>query len=268
MNEAMQHLGHRQSNYQEGTEVQMTSKLKALGLALVAVFAMSAIVAQGAQAAKFHSNSERTVVTGELESANPDEFSIAGFLTIRCEAAKFEGTIVGKEVDTSTITPTYGNTAAPSKCKNTLTGHEVIVHTQHCAYVFHAATNAEEHGLTDVECSGATENTFVLTDPADNFTMKIGAQTNLNGVHYTNLEEEVNKVKVKYITAKSTVKGIHWTCEGGGCFLGKEGNGGEYKGGDVLRGWKDEGSELVETGKTTPTEAATKEGERTSIWWE
>jgi hypothetical protein len=242
----------------------MTSQLKALGLALAAVFALSALVAQGAQAAKFHSNSERTVVTGELESANPDEISIAGFLTWRCEAAKFEGTIVGKEVEASTITPTYGNTTAPTKCKNTLTGHEMTLHTQHCAYVFHTATNAEEHALVDIECGGTAENAILITDPADQFTMSIGAQNNLNGVHYTNLEEP----GLKYTTVKWTLKGVHWSCEGSGCFLGKEGNGLEYKGGDTLKGWEDKGTELTGTEKTTPTSAATTEGARTSIWYE
>jgi hypothetical protein len=244
----------------------MASKLKSLALALVAVLAMSALVAQGAQAAKFRSNSARTVDTGELESANPAEFSIPGFLTVKCEAAKFEGTTVGTEVESLTITPTYGNTTAPSKCKNTATGHEVTVHTQHCAYVFHAATVTEEHALVDFECSGTAENTLLFTDPADGITaLKIGAQTNLNGVHYTNLEDPG---VVKYITIKWTLKGIHWSCEGSGCFIGNSGTNGEYKGGDVLRGWEDVGGELTGTEKTTPTSTATAEQFRTGIWWE
>jgi hypothetical protein len=94
--------------------------------------------------------------------------------------------------------------------------------------------------------------------------MHFRAQNHLNGVHYTNLEEN----GIKYVTGKTTAKGIHWSCAGSGCFLGKEGNGAEVKGSNVAKCWEDKGTELTGTEKTTPTASATTEGARVSCWYE
>jgi hypothetical protein len=249
----------------------MTRKFKVLGLALFAVMALSALAAQGAQAAEFRCSSTPCVITGELHpqfnttgGEHTDRFKVesGSGVTVECDAAKYEGTQPTSPSKTVTLTPTYGSTTAPSGCKASL-GGEATVHTNHCAYVFSAATDAEEHGAVEVECSGTTENEILVTVPGAGETLHIAAQKPSGGVHYTNTETAGHKE----ITSHTTVKGIATTCTGIGCFF--TGNAtASYEGTETLKAYKDVGcTEATGTAKTTPS-LASCEGEQINATYE
>jgi hypothetical protein len=132
----------------------MTQKLKALGLALVAVFAMSAVVASAAQASNFQSGTGTypTTVTGE-EISGPvtgvtvlkHEFKTA-LGVIKCTPAEFTGTLTAASTQ-FTVAPTYGNTTAGTGC--TIAGTAgPVVHMNGCDYLFTAGTTAS--GVTPI----------------------------------------------------------------------------------------------------------------------
>jgi hypothetical protein len=244
----------------------MRRNLKALGLALAAIFAMSALVAQGAQAVEttehtFNSEVEPTVLTGSCDptGACSEEFT-AGKAALTCSTVKFEGTVPTKAADTVTVTPTYGNTTKPSNCKDKISGAEVIVHTHHCAYVFESDTvltagTEEEHAPVEIECSGTEENEITITVPSIGVTLNIPPQKTIkDGVVYTN----IGAGKTREVTVHSTAKEIKGTCHGVNCFLIGLTNGGEftngtYTGTSTIAGFEHKGTLLEGTAKTTPT---------------
>jgi len=81
----------------------MIRKFKTLGLALVAVLAMSAFVASAAQAQLFTANAYPTTVTATSALGNDDFNTEAG--SVECKS-HFEGTLSEASSDI-TITPTY-----------------------------------------------------------------------------------------------------------------------------------------------------------------
>jgi uncharacterized protein (DUF58 family) len=95
----------------------MNRKFKALGLALAAVFAMSAVAASAASAAEFHSNKKHTILHAGQTTTHT--FTVgSGFGSITCTTAEFNGTAVNETEPTQTVTrPTAAvktRSAAPS----------------------------------------------------------------------------------------------------------------------------------------------------------
>jgi hypothetical protein len=87
----------------------MIRKIKALSLALVAVFAMSALSASVASAEFFHSEVEHTTLDGT--QVGTDVFTVkAG--TVSCGEAKYTGTTTSKTVKSITVFPTYSECTA------------------------------------------------------------------------------------------------------------------------------------------------------------
>jgi hypothetical protein len=231
----------------------MTRRFKALGLALLAVFAMSAVAAVGAQAENiehtFNSEANPTNFTGTAEGDHV--FTIGSgesTLSTECETIHFDGTETGTESDSVTIVPTY------DKCTTSFGAAEVI--ENHCAYVFDSDTTthgepAEEHAPVNIEC--ASGNKFEIKVPSFGITVTVGPQEGLHGVHYTNVEDpETGK---EAITVAATVKGIAWTCDGFLCDLaaGTSGADGTYTGDTIVTGFEDKGPAAEnETAATTP----------------
>lgn len=100
----------------------MVRKLKVLGIAAVAVLAMSAVVASAAHAAtgKLTATEYPATLTGEQVGVN--KFVIAaGVRTVTCKKATFHGTIK-EAADPVTLTPTYSEChAAPNEIPATVT---------------------------------------------------------------------------------------------------------------------------------------------------
>jgi hypothetical protein len=122
----------------------MSKKLGVLGLALVAVFVMSAVVASAAQAAKFDSGTGTypTTITGEQISGPVTGVTVAkhefktAFGVFKCTPATFSGTLTAASSE-FTVAPTYGNTTLGTGC--TVAGVAgPVIHMNGCDYLFTA----------------------------------------------------------------------------------------------------------------------------------
>jgi hypothetical protein len=123
----------------------MIRNLKALGLALIAVFAFAAISAAGASAetpeTKIHGALQTTPdgtanITG-TELGGNHKFVVAGIGTVECQESEFHGHIAGKTTS-PTFTPTYNlctmtvfgvsrpATVTHNECTYTLTAHHFL----------------------------------------------------------------------------------------------------------------------------------------------
>jgi hypothetical protein len=264
----------------------MNRKLKALGLALVAVFAMSAVAASGAQATNFfHSHvnvssasADRVIITAENKigasgTVSPHEFTPApGSEAVKCSSAVFEGTeIAGAShvvTDKSepfthttissiktitgtsqTVTPTYSN------C--TFAGGAASVTTTGCHYRFTSETNGAGQGGVHVECDGS--NKIIVS--AVGCEIKIGTQTpTKGGVVYTS--ETSSTTSTRDVKVKSEQGGISYVTNGAlSCFLagiGSGGSEGEYKGEATAKAFED--SVASSTGTYT-------KGNQLGAWW-
>jgi hypothetical protein len=162
----------------------MTRNLKVLGLALVAAFAMSALVASAASATawQFHSNTDNPVLTGSQEGT--DVFTTDSG-TVRCSEANYTGSATGTTNSTIEVAPTYEG------CK-LLFIINVTVDPNGCKYLFHAETTTNTggtpavihyEGSVDIVCTGG--NVIVVTAPGCDIT--VPAQTGLKTVTFTNL---------------------------------------------------------------------------------
>lgn len=221
----------------------MTRNLKALGLALVAVFAMSAVAASGAQAESFHSHAEHTTLTAK--GTSDQTFTITNSLSFTCKKMSARGDITGTASGgglftnaNATVRPFY------EECKAS-NGDVVNVTTTGCHYRLNAETDANGHGKAFIECgTGAIK----INDPSNGCTVSIptGEPTE-KGVHYTN-EANGGGTNEETIAGEATVTGIHFTsnfiCQLGG--VPKEGNETHYVGSFTVEGFKYESGNTEE----------------------
>jgi hypothetical protein len=131
----------------------MIRNLKVLGLALVALLAMSALASTAS--AQFESEAESTnltVSTNAMQKFAPSEGSTA----VECTTIKVTGTQTGKANTTVTIAPVYSN------CE-TFLGAATSVNTNGCKYVFHLAKGSTT-GTTDVKCPTVKNESGVETE--------------------------------------------------------------------------------------------------------
>jgi hypothetical protein len=221
----------------------MIRNLKALGLALVALVALSAVVAGSASAAgeRFHSEAEPTIITGV--STNTHVFA-AGGANVECTGAEFKGTSKVKTETTQTVHPTY------TGC--TFIGEKATIDTAGCNYVFGSET-VEGRLPVEIECT--TGSSIKVTAPG--CTLTFGAQKNTGGVTVTN-EGSGNLRDSKVVSST----GATFTKSGSLCFL-VSGTTGTYTGTTTVKGFKDEGvTGNIDEGATY------KEGAQVGVWWE
>jgi len=203
----------------------MTSKFKALGLALVAVLAMSAAIAQAAQAeAHFGAEGEKypTAVTGKqiegtiTEEKLPTHQFITSAGAIKCTTTTFAGSLTkkGKEL---TLAPTY------TGC--TLAGLGAKVNMNGCNYLFTADEtvvpgNTEAITVkTHVICPAgkvievvSTVNSCIVTIPGAVVANEAGAKNqNLVGI---TAENTTTATPFMDVDAFIDVTGIHYTTNG------------------------------------------------------
>lgn len=162
----------------------MTRNLKALGLVLLAAFALSAMGAQGALAADAHQfqfDGQKSVLTGK--NTNSHEFRIGAAFVIKCSTVTYESTVdTGEgqtEVDEITVKPTFNG------CE--LGGQPAPVFVNDCAFVFDSDTTAGnptggKHAPVRIEC--ITGNNIKIHTA--NCTITIGEQTIADAVAYKN----------------------------------------------------------------------------------
>ena len=214
----------------------MIRKFKALGLALVAVFAMSALAATGASAASFNSEANTTIVTGDDD--NSTHTFAAGGVAVECTESTFTGTQSGTASATLSVRPIYNG------C--TFLGEPATVHTTGCTYEFSAVTNATGHLPAKIECTGS--NMIKVTTSACSLTFNT-TDTD-RGVTATNL----GSGKTADVTIHATAD-AEFTKSGPLCFL-VVGNKGTYTGTSTLKGYTDTAIHGDLHGSFTVTEGA------------
>jgi hypothetical protein len=220
----------------------MKRNLKALGLALVAVFALSVVAASAASAAgeKFHAAVEPSVVTANNEGEGNHVFA-AGGTEVKCTTAKFAGTATAKTATSQTVHPTY------SGC--TFLGETATIDTAGCNYILYSEVPAGGDAKVEIECSGS--NQIKVTAPG--CTLSFGSQVTVGGATYANLA-----TNPKTTTVKSTTKAT-FTKSGALCFL-VSGNEGTYTGSVITKTYEDKGGPTKEDEFT--------EGAQVDGWWE
>ena len=241
--------------YGKPREMNMIRIVKALGPALVAVLAMGALVAANASAASFHSEVERTILTGENESGTQDVIK-AGSFEVTCNKSTYSGTSVGGGASgnfvSSSITlhPTY------SGCSDNVFGGTDTISTTGCSYIFEAETNATKHLPTSIECTTG----FAIKIIASGCTLSFGTQLTSGGEGVKN--EGVGSSRD--ITLTTTFK-FKFTKSGFSCGL-ISATEAEYTGKTTLKGYIDNGvtGEIDEAAST----AVYTEGAQVGIWWQ
>jgi hypothetical protein len=164
---------------------KMIRNLKALGLTLVAVFAMSAMVASAASASVITSDGAVTLKGTETGVAGSNSLSAFG-QTLQCPGSTYTGhkvnvtphVLVPSGATETTITPTYVNCVDQES-------RPLTVDMNGCDYVFKDATNVSAGTysiLVDIVCP--VNKSIEVTGGV--CTLKVGAQTNKAGFHLTN----------------------------------------------------------------------------------
>jgi len=248
----------------------MTRNLKALGVALMAVFAMSAVAAQGAAGHEFHADGEKAISTGTNDLVVSDgggtktelsvhEFTVGTAGVVKCNKLETESTQKGTLVsantyksDELTVTPRY------TEC--TFGGNPATVDFEHCAYKFDSDTTlgnttGNEHANVEIECEAGSSIKIVTSV----CTLTVGAQLIKHAVRYVNDPHSVNAINV-ISTAHAVVVGN--LNDKGGCVLIPKGAVGKYIGTATASCSRDDGTELTGTTKTTP-KGLTTEGPAT-----
>jgi hypothetical protein len=182
-------------------------KAKILGLALVAVFSMSAVAASGAQAVvNFHSDSTPTIVTAA--AVETPTFVTSGG-TVKCTEESHKGTIATSTTTTLEVAPTYGGCTAFG-----FIGATVDVNS--CKYLYHLTQATAPFTATmDIVCSGTDD----ITVTAGSCIVHVEPQTGL--VHATMVNAGATTA-TKDITVTATFTLVKYT-ETANCFGGHNG---------------------------------------------
>ena len=166
----------------------MSMKLKALGLGLLAMIAVSgfaAVNATGETGGHFTSDSPngKTVITGTEKqgTSHTTQLAVEGLSGIHCEHALYEATAGAATVESLTVTPTYTKcTTSPSGATN------VVVDHNGCNYTFTIGKKiATVHQTVSIVCPAG--KAIVITHPECEIT--VPPQT-LTGITYNTVVEE------------------------------------------------------------------------------
>jgi len=187
----------------------MIRNLKALGLAMAAMFALSAVGVSAASAAEFHS--EATHTTLHAEQTNTHVFT-TDVGTVTCETATFHGTTASKTTPEITITPTYTGCDLHS-----IFGEiAVTVNFNGCDYNF-----TEEAQPVHIVCPES--KTISVSGPGCKVT--VPGQT-VGTVSYTNTGSGSSRTT----DVNATVSGIKYSYSGFLCGSGSNTTNGTYNG--------------------------------------
>jgi hypothetical protein len=188
----------------------MIRNLKTLGLALVAVLAMSVVVASVASAASYTGSSYPTTGTGS-NTAGKETLTTSG-LTVQCDS-HFEGTLSAAS-STATVTPKYANCPAFGFLNATIAFNG-------CDYLFHAgglAVPGVYNNSVDVVCPAGSGP---VTIKAGTCVVDVPAQTGLSNVKTTNSGTSVTvQPEVSNITMNVTTDGFGCPFPGTGHQIG------------------------------------------------
>jgi hypothetical protein len=251
----------------------MTRNLKALGLALVAVFATAAMTASAASASDaFTSTKEKVIVTG---TSHDNIFKITGANTdFTCTTSQFTGTVINKSTE-ATVLPKYTgivNKTPHESHECTASLGNVTIDTNDCHYILTGNTDKEDPAdktgkkdakvwITCPKDEKGVEKEITITGPLG-CTIHVPSQTPTEGgVVYDPLPLHTGGSAIK-VTA--TVTGITYTATSQCGLVGikTEGNDADYTGTVTVTGyedlkWEEEGTK-IEEGKQVGIEVSTE----------
>jgi hypothetical protein len=201
-------------------------KIKAIGLAFVAVLAMSAVAAGSANAADFMSEGNVDTVVS-ADQVGTHVFTVDGS-NVTCTTAHFESALLASPASSVRVHPEYKGCTAFGFVNAT-------VNTEACDYVLSAGTLASDEapGELEVDCEGGS---IVIT--AATCEAKVGSQTFSSGLNF------VNNTEAGTVTLEAEVTGIvtNKTKDGFLCPLSGTGEGsGAYTGDTLVTGEDAEG---------------------------
>jgi hypothetical protein len=195
----------------------MIRNLKVLGLAVVAVLALTAVAVSSASAAEFVAGTGTTSAKGSQTEAAKFKTKNG---TIECSSGTFRGMISeGKHTTAETSAGEGKKGIEYSGCKF-LGFINVAVNTHECQYRFHSNGEVDIIAVTEgkAECEGSG-----ITFEAAGCKTSVGTQNGLTTVSYSNTTLEGKEA----IKVSPNVKSISYTASGCPSFNGTT-NDGEY----------------------------------------
>jgi hypothetical protein len=204
----------------------MIRNLKVLGLALVAAFALSAVVASAASA-HFTSGADSTTLTAT--ALNEQVFVTHGTpgenTEVKCTQVSVTGGPFGTDETELTVHPTYGGTCTIT-VEGVGSGLTAEVKSNGCNYIFTTTLTNNIH----IEC-GANESIEVKAFILGKFRncLDVHAQTPTTALvdYFNHTNPATGKMDVEI---ESTVDGITYEKTGSCAFGTTEGNDAEYNG--------------------------------------
>jgi hypothetical protein len=233
----------------------MIRNLKVLGLALVAVFAMSAMVAASAQAvaAKFKADSTTASAKFKIEqdgnTATGTQVFVTEFGEVDCQTLTGSGTAANEAAEVTVQNVAYtGHQFLPESTACEAFGLEATINFNGCDYVFHAGTSiaaGESTGTADVVCPAGKS---IDINAAGLCTVTVPAQTGLTHIIFHTVNPGGGAVS--YVTATATVSNITYSGEGLLC-SGHFGNG-TYSGNAIATAFNDNVAEAAVSATILP----------------
>ena len=196
----------------------MIRKLKALSLALGAVFAMGAVMASSASAVTDVFTNSKGAGADLLTGVGTDHVFSIGNSKFECTTSKFAATATqGDKVITADViyesTPNVTPHVAKEHCLGPL-NHKIVVDMNGCSYDLNGETTGVHKGVAGndatvwITCPVGKE--IQITDTSVGVTVSVHEQTPTEGgVIYTNLPKHPGGEAIE-VTA--TVTGITYTC--------------------------------------------------------
>jgi len=237
----------------------MTRNLKALGLALVAAFAMTAVMASGAQALKVTVGSSPAWLTGKQVGEHRFTVHNNG-PTLECATADFTATALKNGEEQVTVVPTYDN------CKATI-GLETLTATvtmNDCDYLFHGGTEVTSTTFDGVEVDlkcpvGKVVEVHIYKkaphEPINELcTLTVAEQNNLKENQFHNEADGTSNDVT--LTTEVTVN----ITRHGSLLCGKASNGALYEGVTTITAFEDKGGTI-----SNGTVSGLVEGNQTSL---
>jgi len=181
----------------------MIHTLKTMGIALIAVLAMSAVATSAASANPlFHTEFAGTTLTGGQTGivANVLKTDLG---EMKCKVVQFGGSQAAQTTTTMTLNPKY------EECK--IGGSNATVTLNGCAYTFHLEEQAEPvEARMGIECPFAGGKIEIHVGEC---TITVPAQEPRKTVTFTNEGEGTTRS----VVADLNVSGIHYIEHGAGC---------------------------------------------------
>jgi hypothetical protein len=176
----------------------MSLKLKAVGLALVAVLAMGGLSAVSASADEFHSGATSGTVKGT--NVGQETFTVT-FGTVKCTSVTYTGTYSASTVTSQIVTPAYSGCTAFGFAN-------VPIDVNGCQFRFNQPNASTISTVDIINCTKPMEVT------APNCRVTIGNQNGLTSVRWDNVA-----ATPLHVTATTNITNIIYSEDPVGSFL-------------------------------------------------